>query len=164
MYRLIVVALLLIVVLPFSIQTRAQDTPKCDSSAIIKAANGLKSSGDAKKDLPTLLKLADDIHAAEIACNGFTFTGKGVKVAGPFVLPKGFYKITAITKGYLNVQAKSLTGSDCKPGEEQYLFNLSQGQGDPSAEATLNIDADCRIVLEMSNSREAWKITFESLQ
>ncbi len=164
MNRLIVIALLLIVVLPFSIQTQAQDKVTCDLAPVIKAANSFKTSGDVKKDLPTMLKLAEDIHAANIACNGLTFTGKGNKVIGPFILPKALYKITAVTKGYLILGWQSMTGSDCEPSKDGTIFSIGRGEGDTGAESTFDVQANCRLLLKTSNASADWKITFEPIE
>src|SRR5437016_1046715 len=111
MKRLIILAVLLTTVLPFSV--RAQSTPPapCDISTILKAASTFKG-----KDMDALLQLDSDIQAAYAACNGLSFKGTGVKVLPPFTIPKGFYKVTAKSKGYLIVNLHSLDGSDCAAG------------------------------------------------
>ncbi len=147
---------------PTAAQTPA--APKCDLTSVIKAANALKASGDNKTDLAALLKLRDSISQANIACNGLTITGKGVKVVPPFVLPKAFYKVTATSNGYLIVDARSMEGSDCKAGVEDNLFILDDQQAKLGAETTLDIQFDCRIMLSVSNTRTDWKITFEPMQ
>lgn len=68
MNRLMIIALLLIVALPSSIQTHAQGAPKCDPTPLIKQAAALKSSKDAKKDMESLAALAKDIESMQLLC------------------------------------------------------------------------------------------------
>lgn len=142
----------------------AQDKTACDLKPLAAKLAAFKLAGDDKKDMEALLKIQGDISAANVACNGLTFSGKGNKVLSPFVLPKGLYKVTATTKGFFILDVQSVAGSDCKAGVKENLFNFFKGQGDDGSETSLNIENDCRIILTTSNATDTWKLTFESIQ
>src|SRR5205814_150833 len=108
--------------------------------------------------------LTGAIAAQNQACNGLQFSGEGEKVLEPFILPHGLYKITVKTTGFFILNAQTLSGSDCKAGVNQTLFNLSDEQTKSTAQTTLNIAYDCRILLSTSNSSAAWALTFEPIQ
>src|SRR5437773_9108044 len=94
--------------------TKAQESkPTCDPSAVIKKANGLTMKGDNKADMETLMRLAAEIQAQNMACSGHTFTGKTATLIGPMDLPKGNYKTTLTTRGRFSARLSVLTG-DCK--------------------------------------------------
>jgi hypothetical protein len=161
----IVVLLIVLVVVTSSAPTAAQTTnPKCDPSTLFTKAVALKSSGDAKKDMAALNKLSSDIQAQNAVCNGFTFTGKGEKLVPAFTLPKGLWKVTAKSPGYLIVDARSLEGSDCEVGKEVGLFNLDREQATEGAETTFDIEVDCRMILSVSNTRTNWTIGFVPIE
>src|SRR5436190_20452880 len=113
MKRLALAIVLLCAVLPlvpFTQATAQTEKPKCDPGTVIKAANELKGSGDNQKDLAALVKLRDDISAANIACDGWSFKGEKDKVLGPIDLATGLYLITIKTSGYGAAEGKVLDG------------------------------------------------------
>lgn len=162
MRRTILFAILVLFSL-MTVPTQAQ-APKCDPAAVIKLANGLKSAKSAQKDMAALMKLQDSITAAHIACNGLTFKGTGEKVSKPFIIPKGLYKVTATSDGFLIVDLRSLTGSDCQPDAQVGLFNLDRDQAKVGGETTLPVPGDCRVIMSTSNTRTTWTITFEPIE
>jgi hypothetical protein len=169
MIRLLTVVLLGLVFLSQSgIPTAAQtDKPECDPGKVIAKAANLKSSGDKTADMDALIKLRDEIGAANIACNGLTFKGDSAKVIGPFVLSPALYKLAVKTKESIILKARSMAGSDCKQDVEGILFNdlrLSADKPDIDAEATWDVQLSCRVILEIVNSRNAWTITLEPLK
>src|SRR5262245_13110638 len=87
---------ILILVVSSSVSSRAQDKTKCNAADVLSMASSLKSSGDDKKDMDALIKLSQDISAANIACNGFTWSGKGAVVTDPFNIPKGNYRMKLV--------------------------------------------------------------------
>src|SRR5690242_20483932 len=100
MKRFALVIVLLCTVFPlvfFSQATAQTDRPKCDPGAVIKTANSMKVTGNSKTDLEALMKLEVSIHAANIACNGMTWSGNSAKLIGPFELASGVYKVSVTT-------------------------------------------------------------------
>jgi hypothetical protein len=165
MRRVVFVIMLALVVSTCIHPTRAQDAkPVCDPAAVIKKAAALAATGDPAKDMDALLALRDVISAANVACTGYTFKGKGEKIVPPFTLTKAFYKVTANTDGFLIVDIRSMEGSDCKAGVKHNLFILDDTQAKLGAETTLDMTVDCRAILEVSNTRTDWTITFEPLK
>jgi hypothetical protein len=164
----VLVALILAVLVSLSTTPIAAQTTKakCDPAALFKKAAALKASGDAKKDMAALSKLSADIQAQNAVCNGFNFTGKGEKIVPAFTLPKGLWKVTAKSPGYLIVDARSLEGegSECEVGKIVNLFNLDREQATEGAETSFDIEVDCRMILEVSNTRTNWTIGFVTLE
>lgn len=154
------------IALPAASTNAQKAKAKCDPSAVLKKAAALKSSGDGKKDMVALNKIAAEIHAHNALCNGYTFTGKGEKIVPAFILPKGLWKVTAKSPGYLIVDARSLegVGSECEAGKVVGLFNLDREQATEGAETSFDIEVDCRMILEVSNTRTNWTIGFEPLE
>lgn len=161
------IVLLIVVVSVFiavrSTSALAQTAPKCDTAAVFTQANALKSTGDAKKDIATLLKLSAAIDAQNIACNGFTFSAKVRKVFPSFELPKGVYKMTAATNGFIILDLNPLSG-EC--GEGQYfdtsIFNESAS---PNAKYEALIYSNgCKAIITTDNTSAPYVITIEPLE
>lgn len=156
MYRLIIVALLLIVVLPSSIQIRAQDKSKCDSGAVIKVANALKSTGDSKKDVDALLKLAADIDKLNVVCNGMQYKGDSPKIVGPLKLAAGTYKTIVTTSGLFF--AKIIDDESCLVGFNPFLYSLTYGEARRGAESQFRLKDDCEISIQPTNVTAPWTL------
>jgi hypothetical protein len=157
---LLLLAVFVVVSRPISAQS---DKPECDPAGILKKAASLVTSGDKGKDMEALIALRDEISAANVACNGWTWKGEGVKVVGPVLLTKALYKVTAKSSGYLTVFARSVEGGNCKAGVVQNLFTLDDKEAKLGAETILDISNDCRLVLLMSNTSTAWTVAIEPL-
>ena len=131
--------------------------PKCDPAAVIKQAAALTSTGDTTKDMAALLKLQNDISAANIACNGMTFSGIGSKVVDPFVLSKGTFKVildSALQSGVIEIDG--ISPDHCAGG------TLS---GKHKETLVKVYDDDCKIAIEVNTFGDtvSWAITFEPL-
>ena len=139
--------------------TMAQaEQPKCDPAAVIKQAAALTSTGDTTKDMEALLKLQNDISAANIACNGMTFTGKGTKVLDPFVLPKGVYRVTLD----FAAEASLVTFESIAP---EYCITETP-LSDSTKQKIAHASEDCKMTIEVRAYKDpsVWTITFEPLQ
>jgi hypothetical protein len=159
MRKLTLIMFLLVVVLLGRQSIAAQtDKPKCDPAAVIAQANTLKSGNDAKKDIKTLLDLQKAITAANIACNGMSFEGKGARVLGPLDFEKGYYKVTVTTAGFfiskLNVVSGKCEGAD---------FNIFSGGANEGTETLLKSEG-CKVLIELSNISKPWKLIFEPIE
>lgn len=135
------------------------DKPKCDPATVIKKANELKASGDAKKDIEALTALTSDISAANIACNGFSWNGKGSKVYDPFDLPKGSYRMKLDWKGGPLLATVEHIGETTCAGSVD----------NTTIENRFNASEDCRATLQVkiySDNDKAtdWTITLEPLK
>lgn len=148
------------------VPTQAQTKTPCDLTAVIKTANGVKSSGDSAADLKALNTLSQQIETANIACNGLTFKGTGNKVLGPLVIPKGTYKVSVETKNAFILTLNTLSGSDCDANQTVSVMsqiNL-EGDRDASGQVVLPVGADCKVLMTTSNSSNPWTLTFEPVE
>lgn len=148
---LVALTILTLVGLP----AQAQDKSKCDPAAVIQLANNLKSTKDTQEDIAALLKLQDQIIAANIACNGLTFTGKGSKVVRPFDLPAGTYLLSLQTEGMVNGSLKAMGNNS----------SACYGNAMPSRAESRVDSKGCRATIEvMATDNVEWTITLEPLQ
>ncbi len=150
---------------PLSSSAQGQPTPTknpdCKPAALIEKAAKLTSSKDDKKDLDALLKLAADISAQNIACNGLKFSGSGNKLLGPFDLPEGTWKLTVTTKGYFIAKAKTISGECDDDTISSFLF--MSGQASDGAGEVVE-SKGCRLTIAISNISAPWTLTFEPLE
>lgn len=164
MFRVIICLLtILIIAQPIQAQQTAEPS-KCDPSPVIAKANALKASGDNKADVKSLRQLASEISVVGISCDGYKFEDKGTKIAGPFVLVRGVYRIRITTKGSIKLQDLSMEGTVCEAGQSQEIFS-DYASNDKTIEADIayNIrSASCKIVFQVSSSNP-WTILIEPL-
>jgi hypothetical protein len=141
------------------------DKPKCDLTGVSKQVAAFKPSGDAKADLAALLKVRDAISQANVDCNGWTFSAKtGSKLIGPFILPKGVYKITATTTGYLIVRVQQVD-PECDQYKTDYgIVNVAKGEANDGAESIETFENTCKIFLQPDNVSAPWTLTIEPVQ
>ena len=149
--------------------TVAQDSKTaCDPASIIKKANALTAKGDNKADMDALQKLADDIHAQGIACNGLTFTGTNSKIIGPFDLPKGNFKATLTSRGRFTGRLNAITGT-CRTTRSpsatgaSTLFSATNGEASAGSDAII-MSEGCHAIIETDGVRSAYKLTIEPLE
>ncbi len=162
MRRVVLVITLILVVVTLIHPAQAQTAkPVCDPAAVIKQAAALASTGDTAKDMKALISLRDAISAANIACNGMTFEGKGSKVIGPFEVAQGFYKGTITGGGMLMASVEAVR--DCGESYEAPDMLLTKTTDNEASEATMKVKKTCTIVIEVSIATGPWKITLEPL-
>jgi hypothetical protein len=148
----------------FITPTGAQESKSaCDPSSVIRRANGLTMKGDNKADMDTLMRLAADIQAQNVACSGHTFTGKSPVLIGPMDLPKGNYKTTLTSRGRFSARLSVLSG-ECKGSSSTAnYYSLTSGEASTGAEAVIR-SGGCRVVIEPNNVRGAWTLTIAPLE
>lgn len=78
-------------------------------------------------------------------------------VLGPLALAKGVYVFTATTKGFMAVVPQSLSGN-CGLDLKVAIFNLSQGQGSRGAQSVVEVEVDCDVLLDVSNTTQDWTL------
>ena len=158
---LVLVSLLVVVL---STPAQAQDKPKCTPATVVQSANGLKTSGNDKTDMDSLLKLAHDIDAMNRVCNGLGFSGKGPKLIGPFDLREGVYRTNLSTAGPFVAVLRVISGS-CYAGElnETTLYTLNAGEGLNGAEALI-VSNGCRLVIQPSKVIGNWTLDIIRLE
>ncbi len=151
------------------LSTAAQGTPSptkspdCKPADVLKKAAALSSTGDDQKDLAALLKLAADISAQNVACNGLTFKGNIiVKAIGPIEIPPGLYKVTATTRGYLILKIR-LVDPDCADRDGFSIVNVGAGEATTGAEEIVRF-MGCKMFLQPSNVDAPWTVTLELLK
>jgi hypothetical protein len=141
------------------------DKPKCDPAAVIAKANALKSSKDDKTDMAALISFSQEITAANIACNGFTFSGKGKKVLGPVSISEGLYKVTVTTQKGFAVVPKPVS-KECGTSydvPDLSLYRLSD-ETEPVSEASLTVPHTCRLAFDVNRADTPWTLTIEPLE
>jgi len=94
--------------------TPSQD---CNPGDLITQFSKLTPSGNAEKDIATLLKMRTQITNQNIACHGMTFSGKGGGITEPFNLPAGSYRFTVVIapKGFV-ADLEGVTDEWCATG------------------------------------------------
>jgi hypothetical protein len=166
---LIPLGLLLLALWGSATPTVAQDSKTaCDPASIIKKANALTAKGDSKADMEALQKLADDIHAQSIACNGLTFTGNNSKLIGPFDLPKGNFKAILTTRARFTGRLSAITGTcmttrSTNSSGAATLFSVTGSDALNGSEAIIRSEG-CHAVIETDGVRAAYKLTIEPLE
>jgi hypothetical protein len=159
MRRLIMVVLTIVIGLSLS-PALAQDgkTAKCDPAAVIQQASQLKSTGDAKKDMALLTDLSKAISAANVVCNGYTFTGKGSKVLDPFDLPKGTYRMK------LDWPSQDAMLAQLDSVGDDFCIGVTN---DKKREERVTASNGCRAVIQINTlgqDEATWTVTLEPLK
>lgn len=149
-----------------SLPSAAQAKVTCDPSYAMQLANALKPTGDKAKDVAALLLLGSKIELLNVYCNGLTFENTGNKVEGPFVLPRGNYKVTVKTKDAFVANIRTFAGSSCEADKEYSLFNELNLDGNREilSEMILPVGVDCKVAITTSNSSHPWTLTFEPIK
>ncbi len=162
---LLTAVMLLVALLAFgSTLINAQDSKSaCDPGSVIRKANGLTAKGENKADMDTLLRLATDIQAQNLACSGYTFTGNSSKLVGPLDLPKGNYKTTLTSRGRFTARLSVLSGQCQGSSNTASFYSITAGEASTGAEAVIKSEG-CRLVIETSNVRGAWTLTIAPLE
>ncbi len=142
-----------------------------------EGSDGVQSVVEAEADCQVLLEISNateswildivsaDNLTAEAASSDYLFTSadKGLSpVLGPLLLAKGIYVFTAATDGYMSVVPQSLSGN-CGFDLEIGIFSLSQGEGSDGAQSVVEVEADCQVLLEISNAAENWMLDIKKL-
>jgi hypothetical protein len=162
MRRVVPICSLILIVVTFLHPASAQTAkPTCDPATLIKQAAALAATGDPAKDMEALLTLRDSISAANIACNGMTFEGKGSKVIGPFEVKQGFYKGTITGGGTVLASVEAVRG--CGESYEAPDMLLTKTTDNEAGESTMKVKQTCTIVIEVAIATGPWKITLEPL-
>ena len=78
-------------------------------------------------------------------------------VLGPLALAKGVYVFTATTAGFMALIPQSLS-DDCGLDLMVAIFNLSQGQGASGAQSVVEVEVDCNVLLDVSNTTQEWTL------
>lgn len=156
-----VIFLLCVGIIATGSRSDAQGSDKCDLGAVFKRANGLKATGDQKKDSTALADLQVAITNMNIICNGATFTGKGPRVIGPFDLRAGIYKAAVVTKGSFLAGIETI--GDCGASYENPTMFLSARDGN-RGEDIVKAKQDCRIAIEVSFGASPWTLTLEPIE
>ncbi len=135
----------------------AQDKTKCDLKGVAAKLIAFKLTDDAKKDMDALLKIQGDISAANVACNGLTFSGKGANVTDPFDIGKGTYRVRLQVK-----DSKALHASIESIGDK---FCGASLLADKPADR-LDARDGCRATLQIDTYDEEaqWTVTLEPLK
>lgn len=137
----------------------AQGPVACAPDQVIAALVALKPSPDKATNMSTLAAISKAISAQTVACNGFTFTGKGGALVDPFDIPAGSYKASLVTTGSMNVIISNLAGGNSKP----CLAILA----DSRLQTRLDARSGCRATIEVttfSDNQLPWTVTLEPLQ
>ena len=82
-------------------------------------------------------------------------------VLGPLSLPAGIYIFTATTDGYMAVSVQSLS-DDCGRELSFPIFNLTRSRGADGAQTVVKVEEDCKVLLELSNTSDAWLLDIVS--
>lgn len=157
----ILLAFVLLVLSGLSIPVAAQGptptpNPDCKPADVITRAAALKSTGDNKQDMDALIKLAADIETANIACNGFSWSGTGAMVTDPFILPKGAYRM----KLTVSDKTAPFLGSIQGVGDSHCYESVAEDK----LVAKLDVLSDCHASLVVDSSSGDWTITLEPLK
>ena len=160
----VIVALIVVALVTFAAPTTAQEGKSaCDPKSVITKANGMTMKGDNRADMESLMKLAADIQAQNIACSGYTFTGNSSKLIGPLELPKGNYKTVLTTRGRFTGRLNVLSGACEGSSRTANYYSITSAEAINGAEAVIRSDG-CRLVIESSDVRGAWTLTIAPLE
>jgi len=163
-YTLVLTLSFLLIVVPVAAQESASE---CDLTALVEAmgiASDTITVGDMDATLTALLDLENLISRTRAECAGLAFNNQSEgqsPVIGPITLDAGVWISTVETDGYLAAQITILDGT-CDWGFGA-LYNLTQGQGVGGAQTIIQSEG-CTILIEISNTREPWTLTFEQVQ
>lgn len=87
-----------------------------------------------------------------------------IAVIGPVEIPEGVYRAEAVTGGFIIVHINPVEG-ECGAGTSFLttgLFSLSKGEATTGAEAIFT-SRGCSVLMEVSNTQEAWTLSFEKV-
>lgn len=158
----ILVLLLILVPVPMSAQS---SKPDCKPGDVIATANALKATGDNAKDMDALIKLSQDISAANIACGGFRFSGSKPKILGPIDLPKGLFMVSLKTDGWGSAEGKVLDGQCGNEGDSVTAFGLNWlNATTPGLIAEYLASKGCKMTIEISLVTTPWELTIEPVK
>ena len=91
-----------------------------------------------------------------------TFSGgANPQVLGPITLPAGIYRARVVTSGFFIATLQITDGGECGTGTSfliPSIFNLSRGEGQPSAEALVR-SSGCTAYIEIQNVTDSWQLT-----
>ena len=137
--------------------------------AEIQTANGdaltAIESGDLTAAVEILAQSDEQVGLMKAVCSGLLFEGTDGEVIGPIDIPEGLYRATATTEEGIIIQIVTLDG-ECGQGSgsrlSEALFIESGGQANEGAE-TVFTSNNCNVLLEVSNVRAPWTLTFEKI-
>ena len=162
-YPFILMLVFLLIVTPATAQDSGSD---CDLTALVEAM-GITSDtitvGDMDATLNALSSLENLISRTRAECAGLAFDSEieGLQpVLGPITLEPGIWIATATTEAAFIGQMTLLDG-ECESGFGA-LFNESSGQLSNGAQKIIESNG-CTFLLQISNAREPWTLTFESV-
>jgi len=163
-YTFALILSFLLIVVPVTAQESASE---CDLTALVEAmgiASDTITVGDMDATLNALSDLENLIARTRAECTGLAFSSEAdgqSPVLGPITLEAGIWISTVETDGYLIADATIIEGT-CEWGFGG-LYNLMQGQAVGGAQQVIQSEG-CTILVEISNTRDPWTLTFESVQ
>lgn len=96
---------------------------------------------------------------ARVNCDELSFSSDELgmlTVIGPITIPVGAYLVNVETEGFLILRPTTLEG-DCL---DLSIVSISEGQASGGMQTVYESEG-CRMLLEVSNTRDPWTISFE---
>ncbi len=170
MYRLILVFLAILLLLPGVASAQGDGEPLCADADIDAAIDTvLAQLQEAKAQEPsTALETIDEVRQVlavlNSQCLGLTLTGTAGTVHGPVDIPEGIYRASVTTEDFFIMNGTVLEG-ECGDGYggELFVFNEGLGGGKFTAETVFKSEG-CSVLFETSNIFGPYTVTFEKLK
>jgi len=170
MYRLVIVFLVCLLMLPGIVSAQDGDELQCSDSDIAAAIDLAVAQLQEAKSQEASAALASTVAVKEMfaelnaQCLGMTFSGTAGTVHGPVTVPEGIYRIIVTADRYFIMSSIVLEGA-CSHSyaDEVAIFNEMQGAGEFTAEKVFRSDG-CSAIFETSNIHGPYTVTFEKIQ
>jgi hypothetical protein len=141
----------------------AQDFPVCDFATVdqlLAISSEAIDNGDDAVTWDALNDLLWEIRSTRALCNGLAFASdtEGMETVFSLELEAGNWVATATTEGAISVHLLSTDGN-CR---DDLLFNEFPEEATNGIRRVVQSEG-CAFLVEVSNTREAWVLTFEKV-